>query len=212
MEENDSIHIHNEQANKYDQQVKDYKWFGHDVLFGMCFGYINPDERLLDVGIGTGLCSQAFAKVGLEIFGIDGSSEMLNICKSKGFAKELKQFDLRSGPLPYSDNFFHHVVCSGVFHFFGELEPLFKEIARVTKPEGTFAFNTLLWEPAIGEKDEGYLKRSAHGGMAFMHSDRYIQEICLKHSFNRLKELKFFAWSGRENEDFPCEAYLFQRS
>jgi len=48
----------------------------------MCFEYVNPQDRLLDIGLGTGLGSLPFAKTGLEIFGIDGSGEMLKICKS----------------------------------------------------------------------------------------------------------------------------------
>ena len=38
-------------------------------------------DRLLDIGIGTGLGSLPFAKTGLEIFGIDGSGEMLKCLK-----------------------------------------------------------------------------------------------------------------------------------
>lgn len=28
----DIVRIHDEQAAKYDQQVREYKWFGHEVL------------------------------------------------------------------------------------------------------------------------------------------------------------------------------------
>ena len=136
----DSIRAHDEEASQYDQQVRDYRSYSHDVLFGMAFEYVKPHETLLDIGIGTGLASQPFAKRGLKIFGLDGSIEMLKICESKAFVEELKRFDLRTDPLPYSDHSFDHVISCGVFHFFGELGPIVKEISRVIKAGGIFAF------------------------------------------------------------------------
>lgn len=52
----------------------------------------------------------------------------------------LKCFDLRHSPLPYSDHSFDHVISCGVFHFFGELAVIAKEISRIIKPGGIFAF------------------------------------------------------------------------
>ena len=66
MEKDDSIRTHNEQATEYDQQAHEYGWFGGEVLFGLSFEYMNPQDRLLNIGIGTGLSSQPFAKAGLE--------------------------------------------------------------------------------------------------------------------------------------------------
>jgi len=64
-----------------------------------------------DIGIGTGLASRSFAKLGLKVYGCDGSAEMLKVCESKAFATDLKAFDLQDIPLPYSDSFFDHVIC-----------------------------------------------------------------------------------------------------
>lgn len=88
------ISAHDEEAAQYDQQVREYEYYIHDVLFGMSFEYITAQDRLLDIGIGTGLAALPFGKAGLEVFGFDGSTEMLKICESKSFAKELKIFDL----------------------------------------------------------------------------------------------------------------------
>jgi hypothetical protein len=80
MNKSDSITVHDEQAAEYDQQVREYRWFGPE-----------------------GLGSMPFAKTGLEIFGIDGSVEMLKICKSKEFATDLKQFNLQNTPRPFGN-------------------------------------------------------------------------------------------------------------
>ena len=209
MKKSDSIRTHDEQASEYDQQVCEYKWFGHDLTFGMSFEYVNPHDRLLDIGIGTGLSSLPFAKVGLEIFGIDGSMKMLNVCKSKDFAKELKHFDLRNTPLPYSNGFFDHVISCGVLHFFGDLEALFKEVDRVIKPGGIFTFTVLAQVFEKGENVEGYSETSVYGGVVFMHGDRYIEEVIQGGGFEKLKELKFLARSGqKDSDDLLCRAYV----
>ena len=43
---------YSETASSYDNQVKEYDSYGHDVLFGMCYDYVNTGEKLLDIGIG----------------------------------------------------------------------------------------------------------------------------------------------------------------
>lgn len=214
MRTKDIIRIHDEQAAEYDQQAREYRWFGHEVLFGMSREYVNPHDRLLDIGIGTGLSSQLFAIIDLEIFGVDGSVEMLNICKSKGYAKELKLFDLQDGPLPYSTGFFDHVISCGVLHFFGDLKPIFAEVSRVMKPGGIFTFTSLLQIAGKSEEVEGYLESSAFeaGATIFLHGSGYISELLQNHGFDEMKKLKFLASSGMgDHDDLLCEAYVARR-
>jgi predicted TPR repeat methyltransferase len=205
MEEMDSIKAHDEEASQYDQQVRDYQCYIHDVLFGMAYEYVTPHETLLDIGIGTGLASWPFAKVGLNIFGLDGSIEMLKMCESKAFVKELKRFDLRTAPLPYSDHTFNHVICCGVFHFLDELGPIVKETSRVIKPEGIFAFTIAGQTPeeikASGNDSRSYLEKPTPWGVSiYAHSDGCIDKLLQDHSFKMLKVQKILMWSG--DEDF----------
>ena len=121
MDETNHPKVHDEYASIYDSKVREYDSHTHEVLFGMCYEYIKPGDSLLDLGIGTGLSSVLFAKAGLDVTGLDESQEMLKECKKKGFAKEIKQYNVQDVPLPYSDNAFSHVICCGVFHFFAYL-------------------------------------------------------------------------------------------
>jgi len=200
----DSISAHDEEASHYDQQVRDYHSHSHDVLFGMAFEYVKPHEKLLDLGIGTGLASWPFAKAGLTIFGLDGSSEMLKVCESKAFVKELKRFDLGITPLPYSDHLFDHVICCGVFHFFGEPGPIVKEISRVLKPGGIFAFTiagqTREENRAAGDESRSYLEKPTPWDVSiYAHSDRCIDKLLKDNSFETLKAQKILMWSGKED-------------
>ena len=214
MEKVDSISAHDREAAQYDQQVREYNSYLHDALFGMSFEYVNPHDRLLDIGIGTGLASLPFAKVGIEVFGCDGSTEMLKVCESKAFAKELKVFDLQNTPLPYSDGFFNHVICCGVFHFFGDLEIIVKEVLRIIKPRGIFAFTvaaqTFEEEKATDHNPQGYSETPTPWGVAiFTHSDGYIANLLQDHGFDMLKIQKFLIRGGPgDSEDILFRVYI----
>ena len=207
MEKNDSIRTHDEHASEYDREARETGWFGPEVLFGLCFEYVSPHERLLDIGIGSGLASLPFARAGLEVFGIDGSAEMLEVCRSKDFAEDLREFDLRGMPRPYSDGSFDHAICCGVFHLIGDLKPIFKEVFRIIKPGGIFAFNILSETPAeeeavVSHSPPGYSEvRSDWGVPVFVYSDGCIEKLLQDSGFLRLKELKFLVRDLHEGTD-----------
>ena len=73
-------------VEKYDQEATATGWLGPEVAFGLAYKYINHGQKILDIGIGTGLGSILFYKAGLNVFGMDVSNEMLAACHSKGFA------------------------------------------------------------------------------------------------------------------------------
>ena len=84
----------------YDEEAEASGWFGPEVAFGLTYKYIQPEQSLLDIGIGTGLGSVLFRKAGLKVFGMDISQDMLDACLSKGFT-DLVLHDLKMTPYPY---------------------------------------------------------------------------------------------------------------
>jgi predicted TPR repeat methyltransferase len=215
MKNVDKINVHDQEAGQYDQQVHEYNSYGHDALFGMSFEYVNPRDCLLDIGIGTGLASQSFAKVGLEVYGCDGSTEMLKVCESKSFAKELKVFDLQNKPLPYSDRFFDHVICCGVLHFFDELETILKEVLRIIKPGGVFAFTVAALtsdeETATNDDQQGYFETPTPWGVSiFKHNSGYVNNLLQFNGFDILKTQKLLIRGGPEDdsEDMLFKIYV----
>jgi ubiquinone/menaquinone biosynthesis C-methylase UbiE len=215
MKSFDTISVHDKGAAQYDRQVREYNSYGHDALFGMSFEYVNLRDRLLDIGIGTGLASRSFAKAGLEVYGCDGSVEMLKVCKSKAFAKGLKVFDLQNIPLPYSDSFFNHVICCGVLHFFDDLEKILKEVSRIIKPGGIFAFTvatpSVLEEAATRENRLGYFETPTPWGVSiFKHSSEYVTNLLQANGVDILKTQKLLIRGGPEDdsEDMLFSAYV----
>ncbi len=133
---------HDAYAADYDNQVQACDCHIAEVLFGLCYEFVQPRQCLLDLGIGSGLSAALFAKAGLEVHGMDFSPAMLEICRAKGFLADIQQHDLAVTPWPYPTSHFDHLVACGVFHFIPELESIFAEAARVLQIGGMFAFTT----------------------------------------------------------------------
>lgn len=98
---------------------------------------INPNDRLLDIGCGTGSLLQAisanYPSVGMV--GLDISREMLRIACNK----QINKCNFITGQvqfLPFQSNSFDIVVSSNAFHYWRSPESCLKEILRVLKPKG----------------------------------------------------------------------------
>lgn len=217
MDKNDRIKVHDREAHLYDQQVLEYEYYAYDALFGMCYEYVNPGELLLDLGIGTGLASLPFARAGLEVYGLDGSAEMLKVCEGKKFTRELKCFDLSNTPLPYSDDFFSHIICSGVLHFFDDLNPIFQDVARIVRDNGIFAFNVAMPPADAGKivKDygNGCVEMDTVWGVSiFTHGYSYISAALQKHGFETLKRQRMIMPGGPEGgEDMVFAIFVTRK-
>ena len=143
---------------------------------------------------------------------------MLKVCESKSFAKELKIFDLRNTPFPYRDGYFNHVISSGIFHFFGELKAIMKEVSRIIKPGGIFAFsvaaNRSEEDKAMGEDQQNYSERPTSWDIAiFTHSNAYITNILQDNGFDKLKMQKILIRGGEKDcEDMLFRVYVAKRA
>jgi predicted TPR repeat methyltransferase len=190
---------HDESAREYDAEARRYEWHGPDVVFGLAFEFLGAGQTLLDMGIGTGLSAIPFHKAGLSIFGIDESKEMLEVCRSKNFARELKRHDICQTPLPYPDAAFDHVIACGVFHMIEKLDPLVAEAARLLKDNGVFLFT---FEKHRVGADDGFPVRPGEvskrtdedsGIDVFRHSEGYIKRLLAESGFVVMKGLEFVA-------------------
>lgn len=192
MQEIKSIFMNAQFASKYDNLIQDQNWYGPEILFGMIFEYIKPGDTILDIGIGTGLSAIYFHKFGLKVFGLDYSSEMLEICKQKKITVDLKQFDINQSPLPYPSNFFDHVSANAVLYFIANLDNIFNQISMIIKKNGIWTFIVESQcdssKGAIVEKQPG-----KNGLVTFRHSHQYILHLLEKNKFTLLKEFGFIS-------------------
>jgi len=134
-------------AATYDCESRKYAWYGPHVLFGLMFPCVKTGQKLLDLGIGTGLGSMLFHKAGLIVSGMDSSPAMLAECRRKNLGFCLTEHDLTDIPWPFESGSFDHVVATGVFHFVGDLRGVFAEAARVLRTGGSFGFDIDEYSP-----------------------------------------------------------------
>jgi len=198
--------VYRELASQYDNEVKAYSSYGHEVIFGMSFEFVSVEEKLLDIGIGTGLASIHFSEVGLKVYGLDDSREMLTACQSKSFTEALKQCDITRETIPYENHYFDHVVCCGVLHFMSDLTALFSEVKRVMRSGGIFAFTIAPQE----ETSADYIEEpTAWGVSIFKHAPRYIMELLETNGMELLKEQRLLIkGSDKVNFDMLFSVYI----
>ena len=95
------------------------------------------NQRILDVGCGTGRYCELLARRGANVIGIDPSQEMLEYAEKK-ITPNCK-FELRLGRIEdarFPRSHFDVVVSALTVGHLLELEPLIREISRVLKSEG----------------------------------------------------------------------------
>jgi len=191
-------------ATKYDDMIKVRHWSGPDIVFGLMYEFINPEETLLDLGIGTGAGSLLFHRAGLRISGTDGAEEMLRVCESKGFASDLRLHDLQISPFPYQDSSFHHIVSLGVFDHFRDLETIFGEVQRILMKGGMFGFTV---QDREEEMETEYLRISGDMKITLCrHSETYMKKLFEDNSLTLKKSVEF-AWRGER-----VKAYIVENS
>jgi predicted TPR repeat methyltransferase len=92
---------------------------------------------VLDVGCGTGLVGRELRARGFagRLLGLDLSAASLGIARESGGYDSLEEADLQQR-LPLPDDAVDAVVCVGVMTYLPEVEAVWRELARVARPDG----------------------------------------------------------------------------
>ncbi|MBA4732584.1 MAG: class I SAM-dependent methyltransferase, partial [Candidatus Thioglobus sp.] len=99
----------------------------------------DKNQKIIDVGCGTGLVGLELSKLGYTNFdGVDISKEMIDIAINRGY-RSLFLGNLNES-LPLEGNSYDAALCVGVFTH-GHVGPSrLEELTRVIKPEGLVCF------------------------------------------------------------------------
>jgi len=198
-------------ADDYDSSKEAQGWRGPEVVFGLMYAYVNSGESILDIGIGTGLGSVLFHKAGLSVYGMDMSAEMLDVCRKKHIAEDLKMHDLTVQPYPYTTASMNHAVCIGVLNHFQDLESVFRETSRILKDSGVFGFVVTDRKPEEGASFD--VEHADSRTTMFRHSKDQISVLLQKTGFEFLRELEF-AVRGHEDrgQSMRMKAYAVRKT
>ena len=123
-------------------------WFVYETVRDL----YSKDNRLLDVGCGTGVASVRFAKIGYHVSGFDISPENVDIATKRGLHYDLQnqvEFSTQTAEnLNYPDEYFDIVVGIDILHHI-EIAKAIRECHRVLKPGGAAVFKEHLVVPAF---------------------------------------------------------------
>lgn len=105
----------------------------------------SKDAEVLDLACGTGLVGESLKSCGFTgvIEGVDGSSSMLEQARKREIYRNLLcAFVVPDKPLPYSDDQFDAIVCSGGFGP-GHLNPsVLHNLIKILKQNGVIVLAT----------------------------------------------------------------------
>jgi predicted TPR repeat methyltransferase len=97
-------------------------------------------QRAIDLGCGTGLAAQAFAKEVDAFTGIDLSPRMIERARATGLYADLEVAEMVQGLGSRPDASADLILAADAVVYLSDLEPLLREVARVLAPGGLLAF------------------------------------------------------------------------
>lgn len=131
----DKFDTHLQQALKYDAPNK---------LVALLTQHSMPPTGkwdVLDLGCGTGLVGAAISPFARQLVGVDLSSKMLEKARARKLYHRLERLDLLTMMLREQTASYHLVIAADVLIYLGKLDELIREINRLLRPGGMFAFS-----------------------------------------------------------------------
>lgn len=97
---------------------------------------------ILDIGCGAGFLTNALAKKGHKVMGIDVSEKSLEIAKQFDVTQSVEYLYANAYSLPFEDHSYDIVCAMDVLEHIEFPDRLIQEASRVLKPGGLFFFHT----------------------------------------------------------------------
>lgn len=117
---NDSLQYYNQHAKEFFDSTRDVKFKDMQERF---LKYLQPGDRILDFGCGSGRDTRYFMDRGFETDAIDGSEELVRIT-SEYTGIEVRQMYFQN--LDEKEAYDGIWACSSILHLsYGELEDVF---------------------------------------------------------------------------------------
>ena len=126
-------------ANKYDIRVKKKYSKAYKDTIELTKTYLDPSQKTLDIGCGTGITTIELSKYVKEIDSIDTSQSMINkaIEKSKGL-KNVNYHTIDIFNKKLNNKKYDVIFCFNVLPFLENLEKSLKRINSLLKDSGLF--------------------------------------------------------------------------
>ncbi|HJP65160.1 MAG TPA: methyltransferase domain-containing protein, partial [Actinomycetota bacterium] len=154
---------------------------------------LGPQDRLLDVGCGSGAAVRAAATVVERAVGVDLSPGM--IARARGLATALANVEFveaESAHLPFDDGAFTAVLCTTSFHHYPDPEAATAEMARVLAPGGRLVIGDPSSDRLIIRVADPVL-RAFEPGHVHMYRTEHLATILYGAGFSRVRVRRLFS-------------------
>jgi ubiquinone/menaquinone biosynthesis C-methylase UbiE len=133
---------------------------------------LGAEDRLLDVGCGTGAASRSAASVAASVVGIDLSPEMIRQARELASGLANVHFEIAdSEHLPFDDGAFTAVVCSNSFHHYPDPGRAVREMTRVLAPGGRLVLGDACSDRTAARIADVFLRWFEPGHVRLYRSD-----------------------------------------
>lgn len=134
-----AIAFHNDIATQFDNKYESSAAFGERfrVWTALFNRYIHPAHLVMDLGCGSGIFSDFLARRGCTVTGIDGSEEMINICRKRSTAQNVS-YVLQSLPFTQPDTYLQQdaIIASSVLEYIDDMMLVVEQARETLKPDG----------------------------------------------------------------------------
>lgn len=100
---------------------------------------LGPDKHVLEIGCGTGLFTELFARSGAHIVAVDISGDLLELARKKNLPTDKVEFLQKRFEECDLDGRFDAVIGSSILHHL-DIQPALTRIKELLKPGGIMSF------------------------------------------------------------------------
>ena len=139
---------------------------------------LQPQDRFLDVGCGTGGAVRAAAAVVERAVGVDLAPRM--IARASELARELPRAEFVVGDseqLPFADATFSALLCTSSYHHYPEPSRALAEMARVLAPGGRFVLGDGTADRALARIADRLLRRVDRSHVRLYRSEELVDAM-----------------------------------
>jgi 2-polyprenyl-3-methyl-5-hydroxy-6-metoxy-1,4-benzoquinol methylase len=143
----DAVAWHSQISRSFDEKYSTSDSFRErfSVWSDLIERYVPEGASVVDAGCGSGVMAEAVARRGGEVFGFDGSPEMIAIANARKSSRNLLNVTFATGRLGdtalLADKTFDVALCSSVLEYVDDCWESFDWLASSVKPNGTVIFS-----------------------------------------------------------------------
>lgn len=130
-------------AGQFDRHLTDTLDYHVPEMLSSAVRALSPPAQMdiLDLGCGTGLCGECLRDLARRMVGVDLAPKMLELARRRGCYSELAEAEVVQYLAAQAPASFDLVVAADVLIYIGDIAPLMREVARVLRAGGRFAFS-----------------------------------------------------------------------